>query len=698
MAPPHLTIPPEEWERRKEVILRLWFDENLPIEGTGSNTRSLMQVMKDEHNFVATGWGAFKNLKRCDWEVILPIHDQLEKRGLKPRVMIGHHIFEEKKIRKARRRYLGKENDRKRELIAEPRPSSNQPQRWHIEFLKDGNFVEYFHSGESVKSVKDLAILGQMHSGLRDDDIYTASPPPEVDAFKAANGIPTVNTSEIDVYHAFPLLKSHRRDPGQAGELVGPSDVSRCLRDKGHSYTGYGGKTSSLLLQGPGLNSSPSSRIKMSGLFSNEERGEMSMLQSIRVQQLASELEIKGWGFVAKYRRFLSITSRYDATDSDKIRHYDRVKSYLHSDTGVGGAEENDVRHPTKYKVGILCALPKEILAVRALFDIDHGIKGPLLPGDTNHYSLGQIGGHMVVVACLPAGDFGNISAAEAASNMKRSFTNVKFCLLIGIGGGAPSRLHDIRLGDVVVSMPTETYPGVIQHDRGKVYENHDFQRIGALQPPPRFLMTAISSLSSDPRLPTDPLEPYLQQVVDRIPQYQYPGHEHDKLFKELCPRCLAQEDCGSLEMHLEVRVPRASNAPEIHYGLIASGNVVIKDAQFRDRWASQHGVMCFEMEAAGVMNVFPCLIIRGICDYADAYKNKMWQEYAAATAAAYGKLLLREVSPGSYDGSVAAARSQKPIDASPPRALSSLRKPMSVSAFEFIFGFLAKLRQHSEI
>lgn len=54
MAPAHQTIPPEEWQRRKGVILRLWFKDNLPLEGTRGNSRSLMQVMKEEHNFVAT--------------------------------------------------------------------------------------------------------------------------------------------------------------------------------------------------------------------------------------------------------------------------------------------------------------------------------------------------------------------------------------------------------------------------------------------------------------------------------------------------------------------------------------------------------------------------------------------------------------------------------------------------------------------
>jgi nucleoside phosphorylase len=40
-------------------------------------------------------------------------------------------------------------------------------------------------------------------------------------------------------------------------------------------------------------------------------------------------------------------------------------------------------------------------------------------------------------------------------------------------------------------------------------------------------------------------------------------------------------------------------------------------------------------------MNSFPCLVIRGICDYADSHKNKKWQGYAAATAAACAKELL---------------------------------------------------------
>lgn len=83
-----------------------------------------------------------------------------------------------------------------------------------------------------------------------------------------------------------------------------------------------------------------------------------------------------------------------------------------------------------------------------------------------------------------------------------------------------------------------------------------------------------------------------------------------------------------------------------VHYGLIASGNQVIRDATFRDKLNKDLGgnVLCFEMEAAGLMNNFPCIVIRGICDYADSHNNKYWQEHAAAVAVAFAKEILSVV------------------------------------------------------
>ncbi|OKL57277.1 hypothetical protein UA08_07587 [Talaromyces atroroseus] len=100
---------------------------------------------------------------------------------------------------------------------------------------------------------------------------------------------------------------------------------------------------------------------------------------------------------------------------------------------------------------------------------------------------------------------------------------------------------------------------------------------------------------------------------------------------------------CSSCDRsQLVTRIPRNTEDPHVHYGAIASGNQVIKDAPTRDRLAEElGGILCFEMEAAGLMDQFPCLVIRGISDYCDSHKHEQWQGYAALAAAAYARALL---------------------------------------------------------
>ncbi|CAH0021594.1 unnamed protein product [Clonostachys rhizophaga] len=302
-----------------------------------------------------------------------------------------------------------------------------------------------------------------------------------------------------------------------------------------------------------------------------------------------------------------------------------------------------------RYTVGIICALSKELLAVRVLFDSRHsGFKTGV--ADSNQYALGEIAGHLVVAACLPAGEYGTNSAASVASNMKRSFPFIRFCLLVGIAGGAPSQKHDIRLGDVVVGLPTGSNPGVLQYDLGKSNEDNSFCPTGVLQRPPRVLTNAINALQSDPELRTDPLGPHLERIINDLPEYRYPGSELDVLVPSCGSSCESRLIPDTSCPHVRQRAQRATNTPIIHYGLIASGNRVVKNAAFRDQLTQEHGTLCFEMEAAGIINTIDCLVIRGICDYCDGAKNDTWQEYAAATAAAYAKLLLGAVAPVEED------------------------------------------------
>ncbi|KIW93240.1 uncharacterized protein Z519_05845 [Cladophialophora bantiana CBS 173.52] len=64
------------------------------------------------------------------------------------------------------------------------------------------------------------------------------------------------------------------------------------------------------------------------------------------------------------------------------------------------------------------------------------------------------------------------------------------------------------------------------------------------------------------------------------------------------------------------------------------------------DEFAGQHGLIGFETEGSGICDFFPTLVIKGVCDYADSHKNKTWQTYATATAAAATKAFLKEWRP----------------------------------------------------
>ena len=297
------------------------------------------------------------------------------------------------------------------------------------------------------------------------------------------------------------------------------------------------------------------------------------------------------------------------------------------------------------YTVGIVCALAIEATAVVAMLDQKHHDVGPV-PGDCNLYYYGKIGEHMVVVACLPAVSTGPTNAAIVASKMIRSF-KLRHGLMVGIGGGAPRSNTDIRLGDVVVSQPHETHGGVVQFDFGKTEAGEVFRRTGVLNKPPRALLNAVQGLKIKPE--GIHLDRYIRDMVSRLPMlrekgYFYQGQHNDELFEASYDHTTGVncQDCD--RTHLVQRTVRDSDQPKIHYGNIASGHKVINNGSIRDRIAEREAVICFETAAAGVMDIFPCLVIRGICDYADSHKNKRWQPYAAATAAAYAKELLLSI------------------------------------------------------
>lgn len=308
--------------------------------------------------------------------------------------------------------------------------------------------------------------------------------------------------------------------------------------------------------------------------------------------------------------------------------------------------------NPDNYTVGWICAIQAEYVAAQEFLDDEHDPPEFISPNDTNDYTLGRVGQHNIVVAVLPDGEYGTSSAANVATNMQHSFPNVRIGLMVGIGGGAPSK-HDIRLGDIVVSAPRDGESGVFQYDFGKTIQDQVFQNTRFLNQPPTALRAVLTGIQAQYKRKGHRLEEAVNVILEKNPrlrqEFSRPQPDTDRLFKtEVAHDTGGCAFCADEPSNLVPRHERAKHEdnPAIHYGLIASANQLMKDAFIRDKLATEKNVLCFEMEAGGLMNHFPCLVIRIICDYSDSHKNKAWQGYAAMVAAAYAKDLLSRINP----------------------------------------------------
>lgn len=143
----------------------------------------------------------------------------------------------------------------------------------------------------------------------------------------------------------------------------------------------------------------------------------------------------------------------------------------------------------SNYTIGwIYALLEPKLVVVYVMLDKEHPML-PIVDRDTNVYLLGKIGSHNIVIACLPDGNTGKLSVAAVAKDMLRSFKEVRFGVLVGVGRGASylgvlnsktvaegsdkeddkfEDIRDIRLGDIVISLHSKSTKAVVQYDFGK--------------------------------------------------------------------------------------------------------------------------------------------------------------------------------------------------------------------------------------
>ncbi|TPR09811.1 plasma-membrane proton-efflux P-type ATPase [Aspergillus niger] len=296
------------------------------------------------------------------------------------------------------------------------------------------------------------------------------------------------------------------------------------------------------------------------------------------------------------------------------------------------------------YTIAYITALPKEQTAVLATLDTIHHQHIPTPASDKNTYTLGSISPHNIVLICLPT--MGTTAAASAVTSLLHMFPSIR---VVVQNGGGVGRRSEVGVGPAVKSVIDG-----LKHDGDNLIKMR--------------------------------IKECLDDVEERFPRLVPRWTRCDGLRDPLLGRWWVFSDsCLCLvgwvlwkvvvagvigllglwrlrmvefgfgrEMWKEkvMRTEKKERNVRVHYGLIASGNFVVKDAKARDALGKEfeEDILCVEMEAAGVVDLVPCIVVRGICDYADSQKNKDWQEYAAMVAAAYARILLESLSPGDGD------------------------------------------------
>ncbi|KAM0079932.1 hypothetical protein ACKRZS_007911 [Fusarium odoratissimum] len=304
---------------------------------------------------------------------------------------------------------------------------------------------------------------------------------------------------------------------------------------------------------------------------------------------------------------------------------------------------------PNLYNVAWIATLEIEARCALHMLDERYDGRFPMGRGDDYIFHAGSICGHNVVIATLPAGqEYGTGSAAALASQVKKSFPNLWFGLLVGVAAGLPKltgeeqKQRDIRLGDILVALPDGENAGLIAYDLGKVTGRDAFQplRLGhALAATEAVVRAAIGSIKLGQPNESEVFLPYYERIKDMqhaTGTFIDPGQDQDQFY---------EFESGQQR---EVERPQRpkDQRTRVWYGSIGSGDKLVRNASRRNELRDKYNIIGLEMEAAGTMNRIPVGVIRGVCDYGDENKNKDWQPYAAAMAAAYAKAILKEIPP----------------------------------------------------
>ncbi|XP_030566160.1 uncharacterized protein LOC115766389 isoform X3 [Drosophila novamexicana] len=272
--------------------------------------------------------------------------------------------------------------------------------------------------------------------------------------------------------------------------------------------------------------------------------------------------------------------------------------------------------------------------------------------GESNVYTLGNIGAHRIVSTKLPS--VGSTREAMTATGntttrLLGTFQKVDYVFIVGVAGGVPHytdyKKH-VRLGDVVISYVDKQRALINSKEKPYVYVYKSGEDVKTYFPVNDSLQQIAESLQANMELKR-PWETYLGDAQQTLAQktdsdFGRPDVKTDKLFMNI----------GNNEV-IEVAHPIAADEINgvtrlrLHLGPIGSGRDLVRNDDLRTQFARKFGLLATDVEMSSVLDsiIGNCresfILVKGISDYKDGMSTRKWQNYASLSAAAVVKSVI---------------------------------------------------------
>ncbi|PSN49293.1 hypothetical protein C0J52_09404 [Blattella germanica] len=260
----------------------------------------------------------------------------------------------------------------------------------------------------------------------------------------------------------------------------------------------------------------------------------------------------------------------------------------------------------------------------------------PIRFGESNVYTLGNIGAHRIVCTKLPSVGHTREAVTAAGNTTTRllgTFQKVDFVSIYIYCENAKSN------SDGSYEFETKDYsprnPG-LQNIVSEL--KAESERQGGSAPWQKYLADALVSLQAD----TSETE-FSQPPLDTDKLYMAIGQQD--VIEVAHPSPLPGSDGPAIR--------RESGCPVLHLSPVASGRAVARDDRLRQMFSSKFGALVFDSELDAVLDSvlgncrdsFICL--RGVADYrGDGSRRSEWQPYAALAAASIMKAIICAMEP----------------------------------------------------